>query len=156
MGLDSLLATYRKNTDTPDTPAKITGYQVQATCLLTCTPDTPDTSQKTKAANDCDIQPKKEDEQLSGNTEQLKPPEADKIINRPKAADTWKPDPCNRCIHIARFTGGNVCLTDNGLALLYGFSHEVPDDQGATCASWQANREQARAQIARLKNGRHG
>jgi hypothetical protein len=85
---------------------------------------------------------RKEDAQLFGNPEQLKPHEVSKIINRPKAADTWKPDRCNRCIYIARFRGGNACLTDNGQALLYGFSYEVPDDHGTTCASWQANREE--------------
>lgn len=65
------------------------------------------------------------------------------IVSKPKPRpdrQEWKPDPCNRCIHLIRFAGGNVCLTNNGLRLLYGFSHEVPDDQGATCTSWQADR----------------
>jgi hypothetical protein len=79
----------------------------------------------------------KEDAQLSGNTEQLKPPEVGKIINRPKAADTWKPDPCNRCIHLSRFHGGNACRTNNGLPHLFGLLYNVPDDSGATCTSWR-------------------
>ncbi len=139
MGLDSLLAIHRKNADTPDTSAKFMGYQVQASCLLTCTPDTSDTSQKTKAANDCDIQQIREDIQLFGNPEQLKSPKVGKIINNPKAADSWKPAPCNRCIRLSRFHGGNACRTDNGLPHLFGLLYNVPDDNGATCASWQAD-----------------
>jgi hypothetical protein len=79
---------------------------------------------------------RKEDAQLFGNTEQLKPPEVE-IINRPKAADSWKPDPCNRCIHLSRFHGGNACRTDNGLPWLFGLLYSVPDDNGATCTSWK-------------------
>ncbi len=76
--------------------------------------------------------------QLVGNAEQLRPP--DKIINHPQAVGGWKPDPCNRCIHISRFAGGNACRTNNGLALLFGMLYNVPEDQGAACASWQADR----------------
>lgn len=79
----------------------------------------------------------KEDAQLIGNPEQLKP---SKIINHSKKADSWKPDRCDRCIHISRFTGGNACRTDNGLPWLFGLLYNVPDDRGAVCASWQADK----------------
>ena len=83
---------------------------------------------------------------LSANDSQ---PKAESVVveiaSKPNARpdrQIWKPDRCNRCVHIARFTGGNACLTDNGLRWLYGFSYEVPDDHGTICASWQANREE--------------
>lgn len=82
---------------------------------------------------------KKEDAQLFGNPEQLKSPKVGKIINNPKAADSWKPAPCNSCIHLSRFHGGNACRTDNGLPHLFGLLYNVPDDNGATCAAWQAD-----------------
>lgn len=85
---------------------------------------------------------KKEDAQLIGNAEQLKPPEVGKISNHPKKADAWRPDRCNRCAHLSGFAGGNACRTDNGLSWLFGFLYEVPDDHGATCTCWQANRRE--------------
>lgn len=80
---------------------------------------------------------KTEDIQLIENPEQLKP---DKIIKPTVKLDTWKPARCDRCIHISRFTGGNACRTNNGLPWLFGLLYTVPDDRGAVCASWQADK----------------
>lgn len=54
----------------------------------------------------------------------------------------WKPDPCNRCIHLSRFLGGNLCRTDNGLPRVTRLLYEVPEDGGATCTSWNDDRRQ--------------
>ena len=51
----------------------------------------------------------------------------------------WKPDRCNRCIHLSHFHGGNACRADNGLPHLFGLLYNVSDDNGATCAAWQAD-----------------
>ena len=44
---------------------------------------------------------------------------------------------CNRCKHLSRFFGGNACRTNNGLPWLFGLLYNVPDDNGASCVSWQ-------------------
>ena len=51
MGLKSLMQYLQKPvTDTPDTSEKSMGYQCKAPIHAGCTPDTPDTSQKTEVA----------------------------------------------------------------------------------------------------------
>lgn len=122
MGLDSLMAKYQeRDSVTPVTSRTPQGVTAETPCLLTCTPVTPVTPvtpEKTIAANDCEIQQCKD-------------------VAKPHQ---WQPDRCDRCIHLSRFTGGNACRTANGLPWLFGLLYNVPDDRGATCAAWQADR----------------
>ena len=67
------------------------------------------------------------------NKEQGKVAEVAEVAGWWNSKITFKPDPCNRCAHLSRFVGGNACRADNGLPVIFGLLHGIPDSLGVDC-----------------------